>query len=79
MPETIGYVACCYDRHIDPEVAIFMDFDSAIVWTADWMEQHVEHPELLKEEEVEGFHYWLSYGEEQDHAFVKEAQIHEAT
>ena len=46
---TTCYVAYCNDRYIDPEVAVFMDFDSAIIWASDWMEEHVAHPGNLRE------------------------------
>ena len=74
---TTCYVAYCNDRHIDPEIAVFMDLDSAIIWASEWMRKCVAHPENLREEKVEGFLYWLSYSEESDHAFVKETKLQE--
>ncbi len=68
------YVACCHDRHIDPVVRVFLDLGEAVIWVNDWMDAHVAAPDLLQEEQTD-FAYWLSYGDEEDHAFIAEVEM----
>ena len=70
------FVAYCYDRHIDPVVRVFLDLPSAILWVNDWMEEYVARPDNLIEQPLAaGYAYYLTYGEEEDHAFVMETEM----
>lgn len=71
------YVAYCEDRHIDPVIKVFRDYEKAVLWVNEWMEQHVAHPDKLTKEDTD-FAYCLSCGEESDQAFIAEVDLPES-
>ena len=72
------YVAYCHDRHVDPVVSVHQHSDDARHRVDDVMRDAVAHPSMLQREEVEGYVYYLAYGEESDHAFVVECELERA-
>jgi hypothetical protein len=73
------YVAYLHDRHIDPEIRVFADRDTAIQATRQWMNEMMAHPEQIVEERVEGYELLLRYAGESDHAFVVTREVEQLT
>ena len=72
------WVVVCQDRHIDQECFTFTDRDQAIDYARRYMQEHVAHPELLRENDVGG-QWTMTYANESDYAYVKEALSHDTT
>ena len=66
------WIVFCHDRHIDPERSIFPDRGQAIEYARKYMQEHVAHPEDLREEDVNG-QWTMTYANESDHAYVVQA------
>lgn len=73
----VVYVACCEDRHCDPEIAVFSRLQDAKQHCIDFMAENMAHEEDITEEEFEGYEFYLSYGEESDKAYVVACTVDE--
>ena len=68
------WIACVQDRHLDPEASIHLTREAAIGHARDYMREHVERPDKLRERDS-GDRWDMTYEYESDFAFVVGAKI----
>jgi hypothetical protein len=73
------FIACVADRHTDPEVRPFTEQDAAVAWARENFRQRVAHPEMIREEPLEGYVLWIRYLPEYDNAWVIARQMDDAS
>lgn len=74
------YIAHCIDRHIDPVIRVFDTFDGALGFVKDWLQKETANTQRqIEEDEVDGWLYYASYSSEDDHVYVTETTLNDAS
>ena len=69
------YLAYCENRRHDAVIETFRNKDEAINFAKNVMYDNSEDPENVKEENIEGYEYYLDSELESTYAFVKKCKL----
>lgn len=69
------YLACCFDRHIDPVIKPFSTEAKAIQFSKDFCKEKAWYTEDIEEKEITRWLFYATYSGDEDYVFVIEEDV----